>query len=895
MLPPSPLLLLLRQTRLIAPQTRLLRAARLPTFRRTFHFTPARHQNPESTPPSSTISDGVEPAVKLSELVETENVETFEAEEERIDLPPRDSEDFVRVVKDYYGHNLPTDLLTEKEMEIYTRSYGPPVRFLSEEEVEEIELKAAEKFAEMEEALEAGNLLFDAEGNVVRTKGEGEEDVEGPVENDIPEGEWSRPGEEGEVFVDAGDAEQLQMLQQIQRDIERSQQRPQSVEEHRGETFDLAADAEEVIGNPDEPEWMRAHPLTRLGHFAPRPATILSPPHIKDTTAALLTDVSNKHLQSACDHNFGAKLKESPIMTHGCSKKSGHIPLPVHDAHMSEMESSAFITAVLPGYYAQSLSVLTEIRRRLGREWVLGGGKEKGVVNVLDLGSGGAATIAWKDIVKAQKEVRADEIAAETGIPRSEEAPPTAEEQAAPGGVKATVHVASDPLRRRMSKYLENTTFIPRIPDRVPEMEINEKQPRKLYDLIISTNSFIGMTHNHKRKELLETMWSLLNPKGGVLVIVEKGNVAGFEAVGGAREHVLSNFIYPPHDVKTGFPSEGPRMENGHIVAPCTNHTACPLYTGEQPITNRRDYCRFPVRYERPGYMQRILNATSRNHEDLEYSFVSFRRGVPLRTNLPSKAPKPEDFITNPDGSAAPHATTPHSIEALRAHTLSLPRIIFPPIKNHGHVIIDLCAPSGKIERWTVPKSYGKLAFRDARKAQWGDLWALGAKTKIFRNISVGPKINPLEARDAKNKAENRKKFEKKIRKIEVSKKDWYDEGTVKESMITKDAPGGRKANPGKRKKERMEHNRMGKEALIKKPHDMEKSWERKKMKEAQEDRVEDWEEGKEIREILKDPKARKRLEKVAPMGALPKENYDPEFEREYEAWLKKEQAKGRI
>ncbi|KAK5188167.1 37S ribosomal protein S22, partial [Cryomyces antarcticus] len=42
------------------------------------------------------------------------------------------------------------------------------------------------------------------------------------------------------------------------------------------------------------------------------------------------------------------------------------------------------------------------------------------------------------------------------------------------------------------------------------------------------------------------------------------------------------------------------------------------------------------------------------------------------------------------------------------------------------------------LERWTVPKSFSKQAFRDARKAQWGDLWALGAKTRAARNVRLG-------------------------------------------------------------------------------------------------------------------------------------------------------------
>jgi hypothetical protein len=55
-----------------------------------------------------------------------------------------------------------------------------------------------------------------------------------------------------------------------------------------------------------------------------------------------------------------------------------------------------------------------------------------------------------------------------------------------------------------------------------------------------------------------------------------------------------------------------------------------------------------------------------------------------------------------------------------------------------------------------VPRSFSKQAFRDARKARWGDLWALGAKTRIPRNVRLG---------------RPRDEFDKKGRRIKAPKK----------------------------------------------------------------------------------------------------------------------------
>lgn len=77
--------------------------------------------------------------------------------------------------------------------------------------------------------------------------------------------------------------------------------------------------------------------------------------------------------------------------------------------------------------------------------------------------------------------------------------------------------------------------------------------------------------------------------------------------------------------------------------------------------------------------------------------------------------------------------------EALRLEAYSWPRLVFPPLKKGGHVILDGCTtegePSftscifsnemitGKIMRLTIPRSQGKQPYYDARKSGWGDIF----------------------------------------------------------------------------------------------------------------------------------------------------------------------------
>ena len=57
-------------------------------------------------------------------------------------------------------------------------------------------------------------------------------------------------------------------------------------------------------------------------------------------------------------------------------------------------------------------------------------------------------------------------------------------------------------------------------------------------------------------------------------------------------------------------------------------------------------------------------------------------------------------------------------------------RVIRPPQKRRGHVIIETCEPNGELEKRIVAKSHGtvfgigKEGYRRARKTRLGDLWS---------------------------------------------------------------------------------------------------------------------------------------------------------------------------
>ena len=109
----------------------------------------------------------------------------------------------------------------------------------------------------------------------------------------------------------------------------------------------------------------------------------------------------------------------------------------------------------------------------------------------------------------------------------------------------------------------------------------------------------------------------------------------------------------------------------GFTLAPCPHDAPCPLLAP--------DWCHFAVRLQRSD-AHRAVKAVSRGFEDEKFAYVALAR-----------EPQPR-----------PSA-----------------RIIRPPQIRSGHVLLDLCEPTG-VSRTTVSKR-DRDSYRRARKAAWGD------------------------------------------------------------------------------------------------------------------------------------------------------------------------------
>ncbi|KAK6330838.1 37S ribosomal protein S22 [Orbilia javanica] len=451
---------------------------------------------------------------------------------------------------------------------------------------------------------------------------------------------------------------------------------------------------------------------------------------------------------------------------------------------------------------------------------------------------------------------------------------------------EATVVTASPHVRSLASKVLANTTFLPRVPyfsavhgnvkwddsgvfssssrsakeskdieadmeeedigevvwqDEAPSSSTDDKKqppisPKRSYDLI-----FASYTLEHIKKENLfqhhiDNLWQLLTP-GGVLCLVELGNVDGFNNIASARQRLLRKWIKSPLSEKKKESDEilefddisapieedilglgqtvpkptskeaanttlAERLEDGMIVAPCTNHNECPMHSNQRTIFKSNDVCKFPQKYQRTIIAQRVVSGHT-DHTNAFFSYLSVRRGVKKDETLAVEQATAKRRREAIEGDRKPKLlpmavdkiNKEYSEEQKRGYMHLQPRLVLPPIKGDHHVTLDVCTNHGDLERWIVPNSFSKKAYTDARKAKWGDLWVWGAKTKVVRESK---KVVIEREREARKERGQEKDGERAVGVGKSKKKDGrkgWDKGKKVEVLKGRKAGNGRKIN----------------------------------------------------------------------------------------------------
>ncbi|KAI0399489.1 mitochondrial small ribosomal subunit Rsm22-domain-containing protein [Xylaria palmicola] len=664
---------------------------------------------------------------------------------------PEDIELVVRQARHAFGDTLPKDYLSDEEYAVYKRLYGPPLR---ETQPADVAMPIPPDANEEEYIYESESVVLQEteDGQLAEVEYESEQVSSSspapllPGDNGLAVESAAGdtllqdlPSEVGLTYINAVAKNQREFnaLLKLQKDFEAASLRPpeEDIEEEEPREEEEENEEDEIDEDEREPDATfapptdRVHRFSQIGHWRTYPSTLQLPKVDFVTPITKLLDRTDiKHVKEAAEKAFGGPGLPFSVATPPSKRNAAQKPIPMAANHhkMSEIDADAFIATMLPAMYSSTMSVLVEIRKRLGADWMtrLMSRDNGGGPRVLDVGTGGAGLAAWEQVLQAEWDLA-------HGRGHNKGFNP-------PG--KKTAVVGSEALRQRVSRFLHNTTFLPRLPDYLHSGDHPDKLeggeaslPRKQFDVIIASHQMMPLQDGFRRKAMLDNLWEMLSPEGGILIVMEKGHPRGFEAVADVRARLLDEFIESPNS----DPRPGPieletrrEREPGKIVAPCTNHKACPMYLTPGLTPGRKDFCHFSQRFIRPPFLQKVLGATHKNHEDIDFSFIAVQRGT---------LPGTETTALPAQGhGAADEAFSGYEYSADAPDPLSLPRNILPPIKRQGHVTLDLCTPAGTLERWTVPKSFSRQAYRDARKAQWGDLWALGAKTRVVRPVRLG-------------------------------------------------------------------------------------------------------------------------------------------------------------
>lgn len=255
------------------------------------------------------------------------------------------------------------------------------------------------------------------------------------------------------------------------------------------------------------------------------------------------------------------------------------------------------------------------------------------------------------------------------------------------------------------------------------------------------------------RADLLQ---HLLDTDAEHIVLVDLSGEAGWTAMKQARKWFLA---------------QSTESSPLHITAPCPHDGVCPRIDMLEP-------CAFSQRVQRPAFTRKTKHA-KRGEEDVTYSYLIVSRGkrpsgphgleagtgrmgavgkeamaralakLSGRTEMREveggdgelevvELPLPEG-VTPIVEDADPEATR----AALAAEAYSWPRLVAPPMKRSGHVVMDACTVNERLERFTVAKSLGKQSYYDARKSGWGDLWPHGFKGAVERKRGIRRLTDP--------------------------------------------------------------------------------------------------------------------------------------------------------
>ncbi|TFK41920.1 mitochondrial small ribosomal subunit Rsm22-domain-containing protein [Crucibulum laeve] len=415
-------------------------------------------------------------------------------------------------------------------------------------------------------------------------------------------------------------------------------------------------------------------------------------------------------------------------------------------ARHAERDGTAFASIALPAHYSAIISVFDHLKHRLDSSWE--------VERVIDWGAGAGSGLWFVGsahfTITAHGNFRASLYSFQSNDP-SIDSESHEHFAIANSTVKSYLGVEKREGLVTIGKRLFKNVEMGQLSMCWQKSFKEDDRVRRIDgDKTLALSAFMlsSLSTPLARKQLVKEMWE---SGAHTIILIDHNTKTGFEMIAEAREYLLNvgrKEFEDPEAVE--WPIRG-----SHVVAPCPHDHICPLF---HPGSTRL-VCGFSQRIQRPKFVRRTKHSGV-GHEDIEYSYVVIRRGPrPPRTTTSfgrlgevgrraidkermSEAPlkelqlhdEQEALVTDEEHAAIMETPMEDGLEdrpktleelraALRKEAYQWPRLVFPPLKKSGHIILDSCTAEGKIMRLTIPKSQGKQPFYDARKSSWGDLF----------------------------------------------------------------------------------------------------------------------------------------------------------------------------
>ncbi|KAI9444934.1 Rsm22-domain-containing protein [Lactarius indigo] len=438
-----------------------------------------------------------------------------------------------------------------------------------------------------------------------------------------------------------------------------------------------------------------------------RLGAVVVPQELQQTISDLISDSDKRLLRSDAKRLFnerGDDNKWNPALNvRYKSYKQAH--------RHAERDGTAFASIVLPAHYSAIYSVLCRVKSRLGPQW--------SVRNILDWGAGTGSAL-WAACYAFQKPSSPDDEGSQVALSSTAIVKYIGIEKRSGLVSIGTQLLEGDVLHDGLDISWQRKFQ----PENIPQAHDGSST------IAISAFFLSTLQTPFQRKALIEEIWE---SGAETIVLLDHSNPAGFQCVAEARELLLS--LGRKEAENRG--SEENQMSGSHVLAPCPHDLGCPIHRSNIG----KLVCGFSQRMERPSFVH------------TGYSYVVIRKGprpiipdvkvgrlgevgrrqiqkgakrAPVELELDDGGSPAPTQLANagvpPEEIAEPCAHDPAEIDSLlKAESFHWPRLVFPPLKKSGHVVMDVCAPSGTILRMTVPKSQGKQPYYDARKSAWGD------------------------------------------------------------------------------------------------------------------------------------------------------------------------------